>query len=422
MKNAPLGFSELDRAGQLARSVADARALLAFASQTSRKLDPVLVKEITEAADALDSASNASAAPNVKIESEFWIKYDTLAVALAPVSAESIRHTEIVKSGKLSPACLPLSFAIIGLLLFIFLQAYSAGGTDLLTQQKAAEKSQSEKLMLGREISNNLERAIAKLPDAEEEVSIDQGPYVRGRPKVTAAEKSQQAERKRLDEEIKVLQNAVARNSDEIRTIQEKVQPVNLLLEKWYQPLTKVFGLVPLAEIYDAQMKTLKTDALDTKGGPNQASQVTSSQALANRFRESRLRVAVDRLNVEKSRAVQGMASMILAPLNLYAIPALLGVLGAMTFMLRSISTQLAGYSYLPSPRGVTMSRITLGMIGGVIGSLFSTSTMGNDVGWKSLPPLAIPFLFGYAVDVFFALLDKVVATFSSDGTNRSAR
>lgn len=58
MKDAPLGFSELDRAGQLARSVADARALLAFASQTSRKLDPVLVKEITEAADAIGCAGH----------------------------------------------------------------------------------------------------------------------------------------------------------------------------------------------------------------------------------------------------------------------------------------------------------------------------------------------------------------------------
>ena len=132
--------------------------------------------------------------------------------------------------------------------------------------------------------------------------------------------------------------------------------------------------------------------------------------------------MARDSLAVEKSRAVQAMASMILAPLNLYAIPALLGVLGAMTFMLRSISTQLASYSYLPSPRGVTMSRITLGMIGGVIGSLFSTSALSNDMRWKSLPPLAIPFLFGYAVDVFFALLDKVVATFSSEGANGAAR
>ena len=173
----------------------------------------------------------------------------------------------------LSPAGLPLGFAIVGLLLFIVLQAYSAGGTDLLSQQKAAEKSQNEKLLLGREISTYLERAIAKLVDTDEELLADKITSAQGAAKTTtAAEKNQQAERKKLDEEVKGLQNAVARNSDEIRTIQEKVQPVNLLLEKWYRPLTKVFGLVSLDEIYQNQIDKLTKDSQATQGSSNQES------------------------------------------------------------------------------------------------------------------------------------------------------
>ena len=411
MNNPPPGFTELDRAGQLARSIADARALLAFASQTSRKLDPVLVKEITETAVALDTQVNVSAPPGAKLESDFWIKYDTLAVALAPVSAESIRHTEIVKSGKSSPAWLPLGFAIAGLLLFIVLQAYSAGGTDLLNQQIAAEKRQNEVLSSGRDFSEKLDRAFAKLLAVEEKIPVEPTNVVKGAAKATNVEKNLQEERVKLDLEVKELQYAANRNSDELRSIQDRVRPFTLLLEEWYKPLTTVLGLVSLDDIYSARAKTIKEESIALSSAANQAS--------ANRFRESRLRVSLDRLAVEKSRAVQSMAFMILAPLNLYAIPALLGVLAAMTFMLRSISTQLANYSYLPSPRGVTMSRITLGMIGGVIGSLFITSTFGNDTGLKALPPMAIPFLFGYAVDVFFALLDKLVSTFTSDSATR---
>jgi len=414
MKNVPPGFTELDRAGQLARSVADARALLAFASQTSRKLDPVLVKEITEAAESLDRRAGESELHGAKLESDFWIKYDTLAVALAPVSAESIRHTEIVKSGKSSPAHLPLGFAIIGLILFILLQAYSAGGTDLLNHQIAAEKRQNEVLSGGREFSEKLDRAFAKFVAIEEKIPTEPPDVIKGAAKVSNVEKNLQEERVKLDLEVKELQYAVNRNSDELRGIQDKVRPSTLLLEEWYKPLTAVLGFVSLDAIYADRAKAIKAES--------PASSSTVNQAPANRFRESRLRVSLDRLAVEKSRAVQGMASMILAPLNLYAIPALLGLLGAMTFMLRSISTQLASYSYLPSPRGVTMSRITLGMIGGVIGSLFITSTFGNDTGLKALPPLAIPFLFGYAVDVFFVVLDKLVSTFTSEGATRTSR
>jgi hypothetical protein len=58
--------------------------------------------------------------------------------------------------------------------------------------------------------------------------------------------------------------------------------------------------------------------------------------------------------------------------------------------------------------RGV--GRIVLGMMAGVLGGWFVPNV---DSVAKSIPPLMIPFVLGYSVELLFGLLDKAVGTFS---------
>jgi hypothetical protein len=103
---------------------------------------------------------------------------------------------------------------------------------------------------------------------------------------------------------------------------------------------------------------------------------------------------------------------LLLQSLGTYLIPMLFGLLGTISFMLRRLIQQISDYTYLGSPVSLNLMRCGLGMIGGVVGTL----VMGtNDSGpLKSLPPLALPFVFGYGVEIVFAGLDRVVSSFTT--------
>jgi Na+/serine symporter len=67
--------------------------------------------------------------------------------------------------------------------------------------------------------------------------------------------------------------------------------------------------------------------------------------------------------------------------------------------------------------------RVFLGTISGLAIGWFwtqdttSTATTGGAMSLSTLSPFALAFVAGYGVELFFALLDKIIATF----TNKSA-
>ncbi|MDQ7248397.1 hypothetical protein [Dongia sedimenti] len=107
-------------------------------------------------------------------------------------------------------------------------------------------------------------------------------------------------------------------------------------------------------------------------------------------------------------------AQISLNNLNAYALPLILALLGSCTQVLRSIARRIIDQSmntiFLPA----YYVRVLLGLIIGATIGLFLTPTSGATptdplAFLKSLPLLTAAFLAGYAVEIFFALLDKVV-------------
>ena len=89
-------------------------------------------------------------------------------------------------------------------------------------------------------------------------------------------------------------------------------------------------------------------------------------------------------------------------------LPVLYSLLGACAYLLRTFEQQMSARTFTPS--GANSARFLIAAIGGGVVGLFNNFTIGQGA---SIPPLAIAFLVGYAVDVFFAFLEGMLQAFT---------
>ncbi|HEX4134391.1 MAG TPA: hypothetical protein VHY84_07280 [Bryobacteraceae bacterium] len=93
-------------------------------------------------------------------------------------------------------------------------------------------------------------------------------------------------------------------------------------------------------------------------------------------------------------------------------LPALYALLGTCAYLLRTFEQQMATRTFTPSI--ANSARFLIAAIGGSVVGLFNNFTIGQGA---SIPPLAIAFLVGYAVDVFFAFLEGMLQAFTKSST-----
>jgi hypothetical protein len=89
-------------------------------------------------------------------------------------------------------------------------------------------------------------------------------------------------------------------------------------------------------------------------------------------------------------------------------LPVLYALLGTCAYLLRTFEQQIATRTFMPS--FADSARFLIAGIGGAVVGLFNDFVIGQGA---SIPPLALAFLVGYAVDVFFAFLETMLQTFS---------
>lgn len=91
--------------------------------------------------------------------------------------------------------------------------------------------------------------------------------------------------------------------------------------------------------------------------------------------------------------------------LGTWLLPALYGALGALMFHMRAFLDPLQPN---PSPARVLL-RVSLGIFAGISVAWFLTPTVSDGINSVGLGVLTIAFLLGFSIDVFFALLDRLV-------------
>ena len=96
-------------------------------------------------------------------------------------------------------------------------------------------------------------------------------------------------------------------------------------------------------------------------------------------------------------------------------LPVLYALLGTCAYLLRTFEQHIANRTFTPSV--ADSARFLIAGIGGAVVGLFNNFTITEPA---SIPPLAIAFLVGYAVDVFFSFLESLLRVFTAR-TGRNA-
>jgi hypothetical protein len=130
---------------------------------------------------------------------------------------------------------------------------------------------------------------------------------------------------------------------------------------------------------------------------------------------------AYDRIQVyqnERSFA-QGLlddVSVFYGAIGTCLLPVLYALLGTCAYLLRTFEEQIKTRTFTPSV--ANSARFLIAGIGGAVVGLFNNFTITQGA---SIPPLAIAFLVGYAVDVFFSFLEGLLQTFTKTKSSTSS-
>ena len=114
--------------------------------------------------------------------------------------------------------------------------------------------------------------------------------------------------------------------------------------------------------------------------------------------------------NRETSRQAQLAAQFALVILQSYLLPLLYGILGARTFVLRSLSKEIEEETFSGEKRTQHVLRASLGALAGILVGWFSFLIPNETTTFiGSISPLAIAFLVGYNIELFFAMMDRAL-------------
>ncbi|MEO7496964.1 MAG: hypothetical protein ABIT83_03950 [Massilia sp.] len=425
----------------VASALADTDLLLAFAAQSSRKIDAKKVEALIHSAEAYRREREGVASPaRAAIATAFWSAFDDFAVELAPLSACSIRS-----SIEINARCFPKSFftptagnaccAVIVFAAGLALQGFWVSGKDLVDMaiSQQAKNTELNAAMATRQAE--VDSAINRFNAVRHKVGAVDNCTLEVNPAAPAAAALQHTALKGGCDEF---MPAVAALEDkkqqflqaehEIRVQAERGRPLSNLVMRWYLRATTMCNLYGMSFICPVERRTdqelldatdrvaqlrAKLAGHDATAAPSLASPTrgdSQTESLSDQLRTAEVDYA--KAFDAQSASLLVQSKMIVANVGAYLIPMLMGVLGALTFILRSLSQSLREHTYMPVSVSVYIVRICLGAIAGVFGGLLATA---GDPTFKTLnlPPLFVPFVFGYGIEILFALLDRVVRTFT---------
>lgn len=151
--------------------------------------------------------------------------------------------------------------------------------------------------------------------------------------------------------------------------------------------------------------RALKADDEPSPAAKPAAEPAAPKATLRQRFEDASRALTAARL---MALQVQEKASLIVGTLASFVLPLLFGTIGALAYVIRTISDQIKRSSFAQSSPIRHQMRVALGALAGVVIGLFNTGLTSQ----VNLSPLALAFLAGYGVEAVFSLFDALVDKF----------
>lgn len=105
-----------------------------------------------------------------------------------------------------------------------------------------------------------------------------------------------------------------------------------------------------------------------------------------------------------------------------YFLPLFYGLLGSLAFVLRELREEIRKMAFTVDSRTNHMLRCVLGILAGLsVGWFLGQDKSGHVISVSSLSPLALSFLAGYSVELFFSAMDRIIGAFSTKGASTTA-
>jgi hypothetical protein len=427
----------------LRESLEDASVLLWYATREGKPVSNETVEHIV-AAQAMLSAKTR----DPKLEGQFWVAFRDLATAIRPVSVDSIlatysypfgdrRRSGARQTGWLSwPTQAPgrsrlvdaastkkkySICSIVVLVCLLVVQIYWFVGTTFRTDLE------THRAELDR-IAGSLREMAPAVKAAQAMLSREQTPEERslGGPSSFFVQDGDAA---KLTGDLASVKNEPARLILTYANVTRRGSRVMLMLKGdsamlgWWDIFTRITGLTDDGEgpadmaAHAEQIAAMASS--DPDGAPatyyaNFAQDLGREKNLQDEIVKIENALVNDQLKVEVSLL---NSKSTLAILSQYVLPLLYGLLGALAYILRTLSREIQNVTFTRGSEIRYSLRWPLGMLGGVTVGLFFDPT--NLTGFAAITPLGLAFLAGYGVELLFTGLDRMVSAFTGEGAER---
>jgi hypothetical protein len=384
------------------------RQLIRYSSETGIELEKSTSEFVLDfTGDVLDGHS-----PTPEREARFWAVVSQLSRKLQPVTYETLSDSRkrskrwVITFGLI--ATIALGLLVTAQMYWVMLNNVS----DALNRSMVeAQKHRIAAATAVRDLVG-LQQAPLEVRVAED---LQESDLTASSEAAQVAQSPMTPSKARLEAESDALsrmQNACLALRQELFTISNTRTAVENLLVKE----DRIIGeeLVDMGRIPGNKALVPIVDACDDL-------QYNGSVALGQGQSREDLSIAgVSEADLIRAAALNRWARQVLQAMAEYVLPLLYGTVGALAFVLRSLSGKIRALTFDRSLVVQYFLRIVLGALAGISVGWFLRPHEAATGDLITLSPLALAFIAGYSVELVFTAMDKFLAAFIPNETLRA--